>query len=75
MRHLFKPDNRTGLIRYLCSDQLRVREHFKLTRLPLRCDCLDCAKVKAKELLAEGKREELEELFIRFRIGMGDLRV
>lgn len=76
MRHLFKRHLPTGRIHYLCDPiNLRDREDFKTTSLPLRCDCLPCAKVKAKELLAEGKREELDELFIRFRIGMGDLRV
>ena len=63
------------MIRYLCDDTLREKHHYEVTSIALKCDCKPCAKVKAKDLLAGGRHEDLAELFIRFRMSMGDLRV
>jgi hypothetical protein len=75
VKHLYKKDFKSGMIRYLCDEALREKHHYQVTSIVLKCDCKPCAKVKGKQLLAEGKREELDELFIRFRMSMGDLRV
>ncbi len=75
VKHLYKKDFKTRMIRYLCEDTLREKNYYELTSSVLQLDCKPCAKVKAKDLLAGGRHEDLAELFIRFRMSMGDLRV